>query len=124
MKKDPNRLIKIEKAVSEKYGDEAIVNPKSGWDKNKEKKYLKDLKSFYNRRRSKSKKEIVEGFLIDDKSSCKNRKIDRKCPVCEEYSFSVYDNVYMIKFSCCFGCYIKYVEDRELRWISGWRPEK
>ena len=29
---------------------------------------------------------------------------------------------YMTKYECCFNCYIQYIEDREERWKSGWRP--
>ena len=38
MKKDLNKIAKIEKAMSKKFGEESIVNPKSGWDDDKEKK--------------------------------------------------------------------------------------
>jgi len=38
--KDPEHLIKVEKAIQEKYGDEAIQNPKATWDQIKEKEYL------------------------------------------------------------------------------------
>ena len=38
--KDPNRLIKVEKAILEKYGEEAIQNPKANWDEEKEKKKI------------------------------------------------------------------------------------
>ena len=44
MKKDLNQIAKIEKAMSKKFGKESIVNPKSGWDDEKEKEYLKDQK--------------------------------------------------------------------------------
>ena len=36
-----NEIAKYEKAIKEKYGSEAIKNPKSGWDENKEK--VKDV---------------------------------------------------------------------------------
>ena len=29
--KDDNHLIKVEKAIQEKYGDKAIQNPKANW---------------------------------------------------------------------------------------------
>ena len=48
MKKDLNQIAKIEKAMSKKFGKESIVNPKSGWDDEKEKEYLEDLKEFYS----------------------------------------------------------------------------
>ena len=34
--KDPDRLIKVEKAIKEKYGSETIQNPKATWDDEKE----------------------------------------------------------------------------------------
>ena len=37
-KDDPNIVVKIEKAIAQKYGDETIQNPKSNWDEEKEKK--------------------------------------------------------------------------------------
>ena len=39
--KDPNYVVKIEKAISEKYGEETIVNPKSLWSAEKEDEYIK-----------------------------------------------------------------------------------
>ena len=47
MNKDPNYAVKIEKAIAQKYGKEAIVNPKSQWDDSKEREYLDELKSNY-----------------------------------------------------------------------------
>ena len=46
MKKDLNEIASIEKAIKEKYGEEAIQNPKKTWDEEKEKKYLQGLKEF------------------------------------------------------------------------------
>jgi hypothetical protein len=73
------------------------------------------------------KKEKVEkvekdGFLISKKLLIK--KSNRTCPICETYSFSAKDDVYMNRYDCCFKCYINYVEDREERWDSGWRPNQ
>ncbi len=120
--KNLDEIAKIEKAIKEKYGEETIQNPKSSWTKEKEDKYLEELKDFYKRNiRSKEIKEST-GFLV------KNRKTkitqNRTCPVCSSYSFSSNDDLYMTKFECCFECYIQYVEDREDRWNSGWRPNK
>ena len=33
---DPHYIVKLEKAIAEKYGHEAIQNPKKGWDEEKE----------------------------------------------------------------------------------------
>ena len=34
------------------------------------------------------------------------------------------DDVYMSKFDCCEKCYIQFVEGREDRWKTGWRPNE
>ena len=44
-KKDLNKVAKIEKAISQRWGEEAIVNPKSKWDEEKEKEYLEQIKN-------------------------------------------------------------------------------
>lgn len=117
-----DEVAKLEKAIKEKYGEEAIQNPKGTWNKEKEDKYLEELKAFYKRNIREKDTEEVAGFLV------KNRKskvtVERTCPVCESYSFSNQDDLYMIKFDCCFNCYIQYIEGREERWKSGWRPNK
>ena len=119
-KKDLNQIAKIEKAIKEKYGEEAIQNPKKHWDENKEKKYLEDLKKFHERpKRSKEIKEI-EGITIKKRKS--SHEVNRDCPVCGAYSFSSQDDLYMTKFGCCFNCYIQYIEGREERWKTGWSP--
>lgn len=120
-KPDLNEIAKIEKAIKEKYGKEAIQNPKKTWDENKENKYLEDLKTFYERSSRSRQTEEAEGFKIKERKT--RIKSSRTCPVCKKYSFESRDDLYMTKFDCCFDCYIQYIEDREERWNSGWRPK-
>ena len=123
MKKDLNQIAKIEKAMSKKFGKESIVNPKSGWNDEKEKQYLQDLKDFYSEQSKQDEDKINEdGFFIP--TNLINKEINRVCPVCETYSFSGKDDLYMNKFDCCENCYIQWVENREERWLDGWRPNK
>ena len=125
MKKDLEYTVKVEKAIAKKYGDETIVNPKSFWDNEKEKEYLKQLKILHEKEYKKKKvSEKIEkdGFLLPKNLITKDNK--RKCPICGIYSFNMKDDLYMNKFECCFKCYIQYVEGREKRWNKGWRPEK
>ena len=125
MKKDPDYLAGLEKAIKEKYGQEAIQNPKSNWDDKKEEEYLLELKKLSQKdRASYYKKQIEEnnGILIT-KKLIKKDDVKRVCPVCSEYSFDVKDDVYLKKLDCCYKCYIKYVDGREERWKSGWRPQ-
>jgi hypothetical protein len=121
--KDPNYVVKLEKAIAEKYGEEAIQNPKSGWTPEKEKEYIEQVKKIQQKKIKKDQdveKVETNGFFI--KKKLLNREEKRNCPVCEEYSLEIRDDVYMIKFDCCFKCYIQYIEDREERWKTGWRP--
>ena len=34
------------------------------------------------------------------------------------------DDIYMIKYDCCYKCWAIWVEKREERWQSGWRPNE
>ena len=120
MKKDLNEIAKIEKAIKEKYGEEAIQNPKGSWDKEKEIKYLEELKAFYETSKRKKKIEHLEGIRINTRKT--ENQTSRTCPVCKKYSFKTRDDLYMTKFECCFDCYIQHIEGREERWKSGWRP--
>jgi len=120
--KDPNYAVKVEKAIAEKYGKEAVVNPKSQWDDDKEKQYLEELKSNYRHDKAESEKEDLDGVLIS--KQLLNRESKRSCPTCNTYSFKSVDDLYMTKFGCCNKCYIQWIEGREERWKSGWRPNK
>ena len=123
MKKDLNQIAKVEKAMSKKFGKETIVNPKSGWDDDKEKKYLEDLKEFYSEESKQDEDKINEdGFFIA--RNLINKEINRVCPVCETYSFSGRDDLFMNKYECCYSCYLKWVERDEKKWLEGWRPDK
>ena len=121
--KDLNYIAKLEKAISKKYGPEAIENPRKYWDDEKEKEYLDQLRAMADKERvleEKNEKVEVNGILVPKKLL--NKESNRTCPVCGTYSFDVRDDVYMNKYDCCRLCYVKYVEDREERWLSGWRP--
>ena len=120
--KDPNYIVKVEKAIAEKYGEETIQNPKSFWTDDKEKDYVKQLKHLYKTSNEKDNHQVdVHGVFIPEKLITKESK--RSCPVCNIYSFKSNDDVYMAKFDCCEKCYIQWVEDREERWLEGWRPD-
>ena len=123
-KKDPNYAVKVEQAIAKKYGDEAVVNPKSTWDDMKEKEYLEQLKETYLADADTEDLDKEEVFGVFIPSKLLKEESERSCPVCNTYSFKSNDDVYMTKFECCFACYVKWVEDREDRWTKGWRPNK
>jgi len=123
--KDLNKIAAIEKAISKKYGSEAIINPKAFWTDEKEKEYLKEIKELYKKEyKQKEDTEKVEkdGFFLPKNLITKKSK--RKCPICDIYSFDLKDDIYMNKFECCFKCYIQWIDgdNREERWLKGWRP--
>jgi hypothetical protein len=123
---DPNRIARFERAISKKYGHEAVENPRSHWDDDKEREFQKQLEKLAERDRAyeeSQEKEEVNGILISKKLLTRET-IRRDCPVCEIYSFDSKDNAYMNKFDCCFKCYVQWVEGRENRWTSGWRPSR
>jgi len=120
-----NKIAQYEKAISQKYGEESIGNPKSKWSDEKEDDYRQQIIALHEKEKATCPdhdKVEVDGFLISKKLL--NRDNNRNCPICEVYSFEIRDNVYMNKFDCCFNCYVQWVEDREERWKSGWRPKK
>jgi hypothetical protein len=118
-------IAKLEKAVSQKYGPETTHNPRRLWDEEKEKDYLQqsleERRKFAKLAQSQDKVE-QDGFLINKKLL--TREHNRTCPVCEKYSFRPKDDLYMNKFGACWMCYIQYIEAREEKWESGWRPNK
>ena len=121
--KDFDKIAAIEKAIKTKYGDEAIVNPRAGWDDEKEKEYLAQMKEHYNSlRKSEHAQEKVDVNGIKISKKLLNRESLNNCPVCGAFPKKTMDDVCLVKFECCCNCYIQYVEGREERWIKGWRP--
>jgi len=125
MKKDLNYIASLEKAISKKYGEEAIQNPKSEWCPEKEQEYVEQLKQRALKMQEieeQSEKIEVKGFFMAKKLL--NREIKIICSVCEKRLKTVRDDIYMNKFDCCERCYVNHVEDREKRWLEGWRPDQ
>jgi len=125
MKKDQNYVVKVEQAISKKYGAETIQNPKGNWDQQKEEEYLDQLKRLVKQRskkKAKSAKVEQDGVLIDKKLL--NKREDRVCPVCKIYSFEIKDDLYMNRYHCCYECYIEFAQSELLRWKKGWRPNQ
>jgi hypothetical protein len=120
-KKDPNYAVKVEKEIAKKYGEKTVQHPKSQWTDEKEREYVNQLKDLYRKRNEEDQEHTeVNGVFVSNKLFTKETK--RSCPVCNTYSFKSNDDVYMSKFECCEKCYIQWVEDREERWLKGWRP--
>ena len=119
----PDRIAAVEQAISKKYGDEAIQNPRANWDEEKEKEYLEQSKEFYQKsyqKEEQQEKVDINGIKVSKKLL--NRESLRCCSVCGNFPKKSLDDVCLTKFDCCSKCYVQYVEDREERWLKGWRP--
>jgi len=92
----------------------------------KEKDYEEQIKKLSEKEREseeQDEKVEIDGILVSRKLL--NRETaKRTCPVCTEYSFKIRDDVFMNKFDCCYKCYWQWVDGREDRWKTGWRPAK
>ena len=122
--KNPDKIAAVEKAISQKYGDEAIQNPRANWDPEKEKEYLTQMKELYNKIKSNEglyEKVDINGIKVSKKLL--NRESLRSCSLCGKFPKKSMDDVCLTKFECCNSCYIQHVEGREERWIEGWRPD-
>ena len=122
MSKDPNYVVKIEQAIAKKYGESTVQNPKKTWTEEKDQQYFDQLKEFYRGQKQEEDydKKEVNGVFIPKKLL--NSDSNRSCPVCSVYTTKSQDDLYFTKFDCCFKCYIQWVEGREERWKTGWRP--
>ena len=106
MSKDPDYIVKVEQAITKKYGEETIQNPKANWDTEKEKMYLEQMRELYKKQKKNDEsndKVEVNGIKVSRKLL--NREATkRSCSVCGEYSFRIRDDVFTNKFDCCYKC--------------------
>ena len=105
-KKDLNKIAAIEKAIAEKYGEDAVSNPRSNWGDEKEKEYLEQMREFYKKTSKNQEREDkvdVNGIKVTKKLL--NRESLKNCSVCGKFPKSSMDDVCLIKFDCCKHCY-------------------
>lgn len=117
--KDPDRLIKVERAIAKLYGEETTANPHAFWDKEKEIHFFSEIKKIEEKRINSqhyNEKVDVDGVLIPKKLVTAKETSSRTCVICNTYSFKLKDDLYMYKFGCCFKCFIQHVEGRESKW--------
>jgi hypothetical protein len=118
-KKDINYIAHLERAVSQKYGEEATINPRSLWNDEKEAKYKEQVIKMKEIKKENVTIEKRQGFSIEQGLINKGK---RQCCACNKYSFNLRDDYYLTKYETCEKCYIVYIEGREERWVNGWRP--
>lgn len=46
------------------------------------------------------------------------------CPICDNIMKGSKSNNSYYDYGCCHNCKIAFVEEREEKWKSGWRPTK
>jgi hypothetical protein len=108
-KNDPNYIAKLEKAIEKKYGNEAIVNPKSLWSEEKERDYqeqiqkLSEKESILQNSKQIEQEEDKDGYLVKNKLFTKN---DGVCPLCKFYTKYIQDDLYLTKYKMCYKCYL------------------
>ena len=125
MSKNFDKVAAIEKAITEKYGEDTIQNPRANWDEEREKEYLQQMKEFYKKiKKNEESQEKIEINGIKVSKKLLNREQLRSCPVCGRFPRKSLDDVCLIKYDCCSKCYIQYVDGREQRWKEGWRPNE
>lgn len=124
-KKDIEYISKLEKAISDKYGQDTVANPRSLWDEEKEREYLQQVsenaEKYYQ---LEDETDMIEqdGILLSKKLISKSNT--NSCSVCNKYMLDNRDTTYILRWDSCFSCYVEHIEDREDRWRSGWRPER
>jgi hypothetical protein len=117
--KNLDYIARLERAISRKYGPEAILNPKAGWSEEKEKHYLEQLKSL-DKKETYSEKVEINGVLVPKKLV--SREIKRVCPTCKTYSFSLKDDVYMAKYECCARLLCSVCRRQRRKMVTGLAP--
>ena len=116
---DLERVAKVEKAIAEKYGEDASRDIRHFWDKEKELEYSRQIKEEYTKRTNleRHKKETEkEGFVLVQRKEGLDHTL--QCPVCDKFFVSVHDDINYIKFECCFQCFVQHVEHRESEWAD------
>jgi len=115
-KYDDKQISAFEKAIEEKYGIDAILDPSSFWTPEKEKAYLDQIKSVEKYYRQQPYENYVDqgGFILKEKLV--NRSSFKSCSLCGEQAYKTNDELYMTKFNTCFKCFVKYIEGRETKW--------
>lgn len=121
-KKDYNLIAAFEKAIVEKYGKNTVQDFRSYWEEEKEKDYLEQLKDRKTKTENKTNKEEIKAGEIVIRKRHKKDKQSRTCPVCKTYSFSMRDDLYMVRHECCYRCYVDFVEPDKKSWEEGNRP--
>ena len=122
MEKDLNKVAAIEKAISKKFGSETIQNPKSEWTPEKEliyKEQLNELEAKKKQSQATNEKILKDGYYVVPNKP----KVGLKsCLCCHNTIKTIRDDIYYLKYEACERCFIQYIENRESRWLDGWRP--
>ena len=117
----------LKKQLHKKYGKETAAQDFRCFlgTRQMEKDYLRQLKEANKKTSSySSRREIKRVGEVEIKKRSTASQTNRTCPVCKTYSFSLKDDLYMNRFSCCYECYLDFVIAREDDWKNGNRPSE
>lgn len=120
------KKIAIEQAIVKKYGKETVQTPGKDWTPEQDEKLRENLNKREQARYQRQKegeKVSQNGFLISKRILREEGKLS-KCLHCNSLLTSSVHLFYIVKYDACKDCYIKYIEGREERWQSGWRPNE
>tara|TARA_R110000824_G_scaffold93214_2_gene225601 strand:+ start:1687 stop:2097 length:411 start_codon:yes stop_codon:yes gene_type:complete len=123
LSKDYNRIAALERAIAEKYGKSTVQDFRSGWEEEKEREYLEQVRRRNDKKQSpkSSREKLKAGDVVINKRN-RNFNRSRSCPVCKTYSFYMKDDLYMVRYKCCYRCYVDFAEHDEESWKEGKRP--
>ena len=112
MKLDWNDIAALEKAMEEKYGKDSTIDPRSCWNPDKEKEYIRQSKENYRRDLEEESKEEKTNLGFSVKGKLFSSGLNHFCNKCQKYSINPEDDFYLNKFKCCYYCFIKHYEGR------------
>jgi len=108
-KRNPGFPAELEKAIEKRWGKEATEHPLKDWTPEQEAEYQRQKTQLSSAPQEKKEEDqLIEKHGFSLPSKLFNRTVERTCPRCKEYSFSVRDDLYMNKFRCCSKCYERY----------------
>ena len=116
---DEKTLKKIEAAIIERHGEDAVQDPADFWTTEQEERYKEQYKRRKNEEDREERCKQAENVYIAKKLITQESKADilfRKCKKCNnESKRDIDDDTCFTKYDCCYKCYIRNIEPIEQR---------
>jgi len=111
LKHDSRYVANLENKVKEKYGDLATSTFKPDWTQKEKEEFRQQFIKFHEK-------------ITRNQKTNKQYTINNTCPICDSFSFFKIDDLYLTKFSCCYRCYLSYLEGKEKEYLNFSEEEK